>query len=342
MQYLSCPVISGLTNRKQAIAYVDAEILAPAAGIFAILRAGPECGIRSAIEGWKMKKMLVVLLAVGSCSLAQERKVAPTWLHRYVPDLSKAHTDFSTSSCHYTPIFGEEDSESKALQSVTRFGEVTVDTGGACEPVEYPRQEELYFVLEGSGVLHNGDESHPMRKDDFAYVPPTIRHSFSGSGDQPFRFVMATVKIPVRTAFLTPPPKPLIANLDELKEQTVEGHPTSVLYKLLIGPHTATRDRINAAYEVADFFLMDFAPSGTNFPHHHEVEEEIYLVLDGEGQMAAGGGMDGVMGLHPAKAGDAYYFRPNCTVGFYNQSVSGAKAHIIALRTYVPLPKNPD
>jgi mannose-6-phosphate isomerase-like protein (cupin superfamily) len=289
-----------------------------------------------------MKKLLMVLLAVAPCSVAEERKVAPTWLHRYVLNLPEHHTDFSSNSCHYTPVFGEGDSESKALQSVTRFGEVTVDGHGTCEPVGYPRQEELYFVLDGTGVLHYGEQTHAMRKDDFAYLPPTVRHSLSGSGDQPFRVVLATVKVPPETAISAPLSEPTVANLDELKEQTVEGHPTSVLYKLLIGPHTATRDRINAAYEVADFFLMDFAPGGTNFPHHHEVEEEIYLVLDGEGQMAAGGGMDGVEGLHPAKAGDAYYFRPNCTVGFYNQGASGAKAHIIALRTYVPLPKNPD
>ena len=120
------------------------------------------------------------------------------------------------------------------------------------------------------------------------------------------------------------------------------GHPSSVQYKLLIGPRNTKRDRISAAYAVADFFLMDFAPGGTNFPHHHETAEEIYLVLDGKGQMAAGSGMDGVEGLHPAKAGDAYYFRTNCTVGFYNQKAADAKAHIIALRAYVPMPKDLD
>ena len=50
---------------------------------------------------------------------------------------------------------------------------------------------------------------------------------------------------------------------------------------------------------------MDFAPGGTNFPHHHETAEEIYLVIDGEGEMVAGGGTDGIEGRHPAKAGDA-------------------------------------
>jgi len=43
---------------------------------------------------------------------------------------------------------------------------------------------------------------------------------------------------------------------------------------------------------VTSFFWMNFAPGGTNFPHHHETAEEIYLVLDGNGEMAAGSGLD--------------------------------------------------
>ena len=289
-----------------------------------------------------MTRLLTLLLAIGLPLAAQERKVAPTWLHRYVPELTGQRIDFSSDSCHYTPIFGEGDSEPQALQSVTRFGEVTVDGHGSCQPTEYSRREELFFVLDGNGALRYGKETHAMRKNDFAYVAPEARHSLTSTSELPFRLVVATVNIPPEISISPPPPKPMVVNLDELKEQTVEGHPTSVLYKLLVGPHTARRDRINAAYEVADFFLMDFAPGGTNFPHHHEVEEEIYLVLDGEGTIAAGGGMAGVEGLHPAKAQDAYYFRPNCTVGFYNQRAPGAKAHILAVRAFVPLPRNPD
>ena len=292
-----------------------------------------------------MKKLLPVALLVLATSPSlrgQERRIAPTWLHRYVPDIREQHTDVASGSCHYTPIFGEGDAQARALQSVTRFGELSVDGRGACQPVEYPRQEELYFVLNGSGVLHYAGETHALVKNDFTYLPPGVRHSVSNSTVQPLQLAMVTVRIPADTSISAPPSKPEVANLDELKEQTVEGHPTSVLYKLLIGPRTARRDRINAAYQVTDFFLMDFAPGGTNFPHHHEVAEEIYLVLDGEGKMAAGGGMDGVEGLHPAKAGDAYYFRANCTVGFYNQNAPDAKAHILAVRVFVPLPKNPD
>jgi mannose-6-phosphate isomerase-like protein (cupin superfamily) len=288
-----------------------------------------------------MQKLIVVLLAIGPELLAQERKVEPTWLYRDVPALRKHDSDLSSISCHYTPIFGEGDIESQLPQSVARFGELTVDAHGACQTVEYPRREELYFVRTGNGVLRYGDESHPLAQNDFTYVPPTVRHNLSNPSNQPFQLVIASVRIPADTP-ISQPAKLEVANLGELKEQKVEGHPKSVLYKLLIGPRTAARDRLNATYTVADFFLMDFAPGGTNFPHHHEVAEEIYLVLDGEGQMAARGGMDGVEGLHPAKPGDAYYFRPNCTVGFYNQHGPGAKAHILAVSAFVPLPKNSD
>lgn len=293
-----------------------------------------------------MREFQVMVLAIGmtllpQALLPQERKVEPTWLYRDVAGLPERQIDLSSESCHYTAIFGEGDAESKVPKSVARFGELTVAPHGACPMLQYPREEELYFVLGGSGIIHYGEQSHALAENDFSYVPPTIRHSVSNPSSQPLRLVVATVRIPQDTALLTPG-ELAVANLADLKEETVGGHPNSVLYKLLIGPRTGTRDRINATYTVADFFLMDFAPGGTNTPHHHEVAEEIYLVLDGEGQMAAGGGTEGIEGLHHAKAGDAYYFRPNCTVGFYNQKASSAKAHILAVRVFVPMPKNPD
>ena len=288
-----------------------------------------------------MKKFVLMFLVLQTGLLAQERSVEPTWLHRNLSALPEHPGDLGSSSCHYTPIFGEGDKESRFPLSIARFGELTVNPQGVCPAVAYSRQEELYFVREGRGVLHYEEESHALAPNDFTYVAPAIQHSVSNPSNQSLRLVVVTVKIPSDTS-IAPPGKLVLANLSELQEQTVEGHPKSVLYKLLIGPRTAARDRINATYAVADFFLMDFAPAGTNFPHHHETAEEIYLVLDGEGQMVAGGGMNGVEGLHPAKPGDAYYFRPNCTVGFYNQNKPAAKAHILAVRVFVPMPKNSD
>jgi len=284
--------------------------------------------------------LLIVLLA--SQLLAQERKVDPTWLHRYVPELQDANNKMTSPACHYKPIFGEDDKDSRVMQSVARFGEVTLDAHGKCEAVSYDREEELYFILEGAGSLQYGYATHSVRLNDFTYLAPGVKHSIANNTGQALRIVVMGFKVPGEISISKPPDQPKIVNLDGIREETVSGHPSSVLYKLMIGPRGAKRDAIDDAYVVTSLFLMDFAPGGTNFPHHHEAAEEIYLVLDGEGDMVAGSGMNGVEGRFPAKAGDAYYFRPNCTVGFYNQNKAGAKAHILAVRSKIRLPSEAD
>ena len=286
---------------------------------------------------------LLFLLLLASVKLpAQDRTVDPTWLHRFVPRLVETKVDLSSATCHYKPIFGEGDADNRTLRSVSRFGEVTLGAHGRCQSVLYDRQEELFFVLEGAGALQYGDQTLPLRANDFTYLPPGVKHGLANSSAQSLRVLVMGFKIPPRVSLSSPPPRPRIVNLDDVKEQPVEGHPTSVLYKLLVGPRNGKRDAIDDAYVVTSLFWMDFAPRGTNFPHHHETAEEIYLVVDGHGQMAAGSGMDGIEGLFPAKAGDAYYFRPNCTVGFYNQNKPGAKAHILAVRSRIPLSNEED
>lgn len=49
---------------------------------------------------------------------------------------------------------------------------------------------------------------------------------------------------------------------------------------------------------------MEFAPGGANIAHPHEMEEEIYFVLRGSGDMVGGGGADGNEGRYPAQSGD--------------------------------------
>jgi mannose-6-phosphate isomerase-like protein (cupin superfamily) len=294
------------------------------------------------ICGLPVSRLLPLVILLVPQLKAEERKVDPTWLHRYLPQLHYAQVDLTSRACHYKPVFGEADRDGRSMRSVVRFGEAALDPRGSCQTVEYERQEELYFVLEGKGVLHYAEQSYPMRRNDFTYIAPGVRHSIENSSQEPFEVVVMTFKIPSSISIGAPPREPKIVNMDDLKEETVEGHPTSVLYKLLAGPRTGTRDAIDQAYVVVSLFWMDFAPGGTNFPHHHETAEEIYLVVDGQGDMVAGGGTDGIEGRHPAKAGDAYYFRPNCTVGFYNENKPGAKAHILAVRSRIPLPKDED
>ena len=270
--------------------------------------------------------------------LAAERTVDPTFLHRYVPDVGEQQADISTSTCHYKPLFGADDSQAKVPHSVSRFGEITVDPGGHCEAVAYPAEEQAIVVLDGAGTLDAAGQNLALRKHDFLYLPPGVRHATSS--DSGAHILVMGFKIPGGLR-ASAPAKPLVANIDDVKWQTVSGHPDSVLYQLLIGDKKSKRDKIAAGEVITSLFIMEFEPGGTNFPHHHDKAEEIYLVLDGAGDMVAGGGTDGVEGRHPARAGDAYFFRLNCTVGFY-ASKDAPKARILAVRSLYPFSKEVD
>ena len=282
-------------------------------------------------------RTLGVLLLTASCLFGAERTVDPTFLHRYVPEVQAKASDLSTETCRYKPLFGEGDSVTGIVKGVARFGELTVDANGACAAVSYPNEEQIYFVVEGAGTLKYGAEEYSIRESDFMYLPPGVEHSLANSSSTASRVIVMGFKIPAGTD-VAPPPKLLVANADEVKQETVAGHPPTVLYRLLMGDTRSTRDKIAAGLVLTSLFIMDFEPGGTNFPHHHETEEEIYLILEGQGEIVAGGGMDGVEGRTPAKAGDTYFFRLNCTVGFYSSPEPGAKARILAVRSLFPRP----
>jgi mannose-6-phosphate isomerase-like protein (cupin superfamily) len=292
-----------------------------------------------------MKKLAIIALLATQCLVAAERKmdsspahrkVAPTWLHRYVPAIPAKAAGISTATCHYKPIFGAGDSDAHIVNSVARYGEVTVDPKGGCKEISYPNEEQIYFILEGKGLLNYGAEKSSVQKDEFMYIPPGVKHRLSNPSDRRCRLIIMGFKIPPGNS-LSASARVQLANALDVKEHTDVGHPASVLYRLLLGNRKGTHDKIDSGIVVTSLFLMDFAPGGTNLPHRHEIAEEIYLVLDGHGLIVAGGGMDGIEGLHPAKAGDAYFFRPNCTVGFYNSKAG--KAHILAVRSWVPVPQ---
>jgi mannose-6-phosphate isomerase-like protein (cupin superfamily) len=276
------------------------------------------------------------MVVLGISLTAADRPVDPTFLRRFAPHVAEKPSDVTIETCRYKPIFGLGDSETSIVRGFARYGELTVAPGGASKMVSYPSEEQIYVVLEGSGVLHYGEEKVPVRKNDFMYVPPGIQHTLSNPSGQPCRAIVMGFKIP-GSAGVMPPAKLLLANIDDVQKQTLAWHGDSTLYQLLMGNIKSTKDKLAAAQEVVDLFLMTIQPGGTNRPHHHENLEEIYLVLDGEGDMVAGSGVDGIEGRYPAKPGDVYFFRLNCTVGFYASSKPGAKpARILAVQSLFP------
>ena len=53
-------------------------------------------------------------------------------------------------------------------------------------------QEQVYYVLEGEGVLTLEKDRHLMRPHDYVYVPPGVRHGFTNTGTAGLVFLVIT------------------------------------------------------------------------------------------------------------------------------------------------------
>jgi quercetin dioxygenase-like cupin family protein len=287
-----------------------------------------------------MRRAVLCLLFASPLLAAQrpERRVEPTFLHRYLPAIAEQPTELSAPGVHYRPIFGAGDADASVPRGLVRFGELALDAGAITASVTYPSEEQAYVVTEGRATLLYPDGEHVIQQGDFLYLPPGARHGVTNSSDKPCRILIVGVR--VRGDVGPPPPKLLVGNLDEVKKQPLPGHPPTTLFQLLMGDHRGTRDFLAAGHVLNGLSLMEFAPGSYLTTHHHEMDEEAYLVLEGQGEVIAGSGMDGYEGRHPVKAGDAYFFRLNCTLGFSNGAT--ARARVLSVRWQFPFQRRAD
>jgi len=280
-------------------------------------------------------------LVIGCFAAVSLFAADPTFLRRSTADIAPKPDDLTAGAtgASYRPFFGAGDPDARHLKGIARYGELTLAPGGASAVVAYPAEEQIYFILEGNGTLLYEDEKVPVRREDFMYLPVGIRHGVANPSSQPLRLLVMGYKIPAGVT-VAPTPKLMLANGNEVKLQQLSGHGPTTQFKLLMGTKESTRDRLAAASQMVSLFIMDFAPGGTNIPHHHEMEEEIYYVLKGRGDMVAGGGTDGNEGRYPAKAGDAFFIRLNATVGFYSAAKPGEDHdQVLAVRSSFPFPR---
>ena len=293
-----------------------------------------------------MKSTQMYLAALGlivavPTAQAAERTVDPTFLHRNTSTITEVASDVTTPTCHYKPMFGGGGADLGRGTGVARFAEVVVDPHGSCKAVSYAGEDQIYVVLKGQGASSYGAQNVSLATEDYLYIPATVSHALRNDTAAP---VTVAVMGYLTKGFPTGPlpAHPLKDNITNVPVQHVGGHPDSAHYRLLLGDSGQTRDKIDVGSVVTSLFLMEIDPGGTNFPHHHPREEEIYLILSGHGTQVAGSGVDGLEGKYPAGPGDAYYYRPNTTVGYY--SAPGVSSRILCIRSWAPgmeLPRKP-
>ena len=262
--------------------------------------------------------------------------VKSQYLARSLSSAPEIQMDLSTKSSHYHPLFGQGDDNSSFIKGAVRYGSLEIDSGGRSNIVKYNNEEQVLYVLAGTGTLNYNKEIVPVTQSDFIYIPSGIKFGLSNPREKTLSVIVMGFKIAQGT-IIKPTARLMIANADNVALQVLDSHGPSTRYQLLMGTTESIRDRLASAYQVTSLFIMDFSAGGTNKPHKHEDEEEIYLVLRGQGNIVAGETTDGSKRLINAKAGDAYFYSPNTFVGFYSGNTEGEEhARILAVRYKYP------
>jgi mannose-6-phosphate isomerase-like protein (cupin superfamily) len=258
------------------------------------------------------------------------------FLKRSVYQIKEQSIDLSSETAHYKPIFGIGDPNINDVKGIVLFGELTVEPAGNSKTASFDDIEGIFFILAGSGVLRYGHENVPIKQDDFVYLPVGVKHRISNQSKKLLRLLFMGFKIHEEVE-VTPTPKRMMANADNVPPQVLASHGPTTQFKLLMGTTKSKRDKLAAAQQINSFFLMDFATGGTNIPHRHKKEEEIYYVLRGHGDMVAGSSATKKEIRYPSKQGDAFYFASGTLIGFYSGMEEGEQhAQILAVRWPVP------
>jgi hypothetical protein len=175
----------------------------------------------------------------------------PTFLRRSLSAIQPRPDDLTAgaSGAVYRPLFGAGDADARQLKGIARYGELTVQPEGASATVNYPAEEQIYFILAGEATLLYGSEKIPLRRHDFLYLPVGVKHGVANSTAAPVRLLVMGFKIP-RGVRVAPTPGLMLANADGVEAVPLAGHGPTSLFKLLMGTTASTRDRLAAASQM--------------------------------------------------------------------------------------------
>jgi mannose-6-phosphate isomerase-like protein (cupin superfamily) len=276
-----------------------------------------------------LRSLLTLLLFAGTLNVESQ------YLKRTfsAPEADMALTSAST---HYRAMFGAGDDSSSIIRGLVRFGNLNIDPFGQSKTARYPGEEQVIFVIDGTGIINYAKTGIPVSRNDFLYIPEGTRFSISNPRERKLSVIIMSFRI-IPGDTIKPSSTMMIASADEVPFQVLGSHGPTTTFQLLMGTTASTRDKLSATCRVNSLFIMDFAAGGTNIPHRHDDEEEIYLILKGKGDIVAGETSEGKEFRHPSHEGDVWFFAPKTLIGFYSGN-GGSEEHakILAVRFRYP------
>jgi mannose-6-phosphate isomerase-like protein (cupin superfamily) len=75
------------------------------------------------------------------------------------------------------------------------INETVVEGGKTIEPHSHKSEEEIWYIIEGNGVMHIDNESRTVGPRDIIYTPPKHTHSITNNTQKPLRFINIGAKV---------------------------------------------------------------------------------------------------------------------------------------------------
>ena len=69
------------------------------------------------------------------------------------------------------------------------MGNVTLEPDGGQVPWHNQQQEEIYFIVEGTGEMCLGEERTTVHSGQAVYIPPGVFHQLTNIGTAPLRMI---------------------------------------------------------------------------------------------------------------------------------------------------------
>jgi mannose-6-phosphate isomerase-like protein (cupin superfamily) len=69
------------------------------------------------------------------------------------------------------------------------MGNVTLEPNGGQVPWHNQQQEEIYFIVEGTGEMCLGEERAVVTSGQAVYIPSTVFHQLTNIGETPLRMI---------------------------------------------------------------------------------------------------------------------------------------------------------
>ncbi len=163
---------------------------------------------------------------------------------------------------------------------------VCYEPGQATATHHHPVQDEIWVVLEGRGEIWVGDERLAVQRSSLILIPAGIRHGLQAAPDS--RLVLLFVKSPGITEAEPGSTAAALAAASALPWEGGTRMRSFVLDDLVeYDPKLRVRKPILKVPTLVSEIVC-YEPGQATATHHHPVQDELWLVLEGRGEIWVG------------------------------------------------------